>query len=220
MALYLTDPLFTASNGAPTSSDSLHSLCMRDSAGNIRNPYVTALRAVGEIIQDYDSDKQFPVLGFGARLPPDGIVSHEFFVNLDPTSPFCHGVQGECRVTDLCCQRYVNARTCIALMWAFLRLLAQVIHCCDIFKSTGGNNVLLLSSMILPPVDFGVCRCLTARSGYEKRQCLSIPNHQVLLLSCDCTALIIPCILSQAWWTRTSSVCRGSSCSGPPTSRR
>ena len=83
-----------ASNGSPTTSDSLHTLCNRDRAGNICNPYVTALRAVGEIIQDYDSDKMFPVLGFGARLPPDGHVSHEFFVNLDPVSPFCHGVQG------------------------------------------------------------------------------------------------------------------------------
>lgn len=37
-----------------------------------------ALKAVGEIIQDYDSDKMFPALGFGAKLPPDGRVSHEF----------------------------------------------------------------------------------------------------------------------------------------------
>lgn len=42
------------------------------------NAYGMALRAVGEIIQDYDSDKMFPALGFGAKLPPDGRVSHEF----------------------------------------------------------------------------------------------------------------------------------------------
>lgn len=42
------------------------------------NAYGMALRAVGEIVQDYDSDKMFPALGFGARLPPDGRVSHEF----------------------------------------------------------------------------------------------------------------------------------------------
>lgn len=42
------------------------------------NAYGMALKAVGEIIQDYDSDKMFPALGFGARLPPDGRVSHEF----------------------------------------------------------------------------------------------------------------------------------------------
>lgn len=42
------------------------------------NDYAMALRAIGEIIQDYDSDKMFPALGFGAKLPPDGRVSHEF----------------------------------------------------------------------------------------------------------------------------------------------
>lgn len=42
------------------------------------NAYGMALKAVGEIIQDYDSDKMFPALGFGAKLPPDGRVSHEF----------------------------------------------------------------------------------------------------------------------------------------------
>ncbi|XP_043246463.1 copine-8-like [Amphibalanus amphitrite] len=96
---------FTASNGAPTSAESLHTLCVRDPSGNIYNPYVTALRAVGEIIQDYDSDKQFPVLGFGARLPPDGVVSHEFFVNLSPVSPYCHGVQGVVEAYQQCLPR-------------------------------------------------------------------------------------------------------------------
>ena len=44
-------------------------------------------------MQDYDSDKQFPVLGFGAKVPPRGNVSHEFYVNLTD-SPFCSGVDG------------------------------------------------------------------------------------------------------------------------------
>lgn len=42
------------------------------------NAYGMALKAVGEIVQDYDSDKMFPALGFGAKLPPDGRISHEF----------------------------------------------------------------------------------------------------------------------------------------------
>lgn len=42
------------------------------------NAYAMALKAVGEIIQDYDSDKLFPVYGFGAKLPPDGKISHAF----------------------------------------------------------------------------------------------------------------------------------------------
>ena len=40
------------------------------------------------------SFKMFPALGFGARVPPSGQVSHEFFLTLDPTRPFCAGVEG------------------------------------------------------------------------------------------------------------------------------
>jgi hypothetical protein len=81
---------FTASNGNPSSPDSLH---YNDPTGR-PNQYLTAIRAVGDIIQDYDTDKLFPALGFGARLPPDGRVSHEFFLNLSPSSPYCEGIDG------------------------------------------------------------------------------------------------------------------------------
>jgi len=79
---------FTASNGACNNPASLHFL-----GGGGPTQYETALRAVGSVVQDYDSDKQFPVLGFGARLPPDGRLSHEFFVNMTQ-SPFCSGIDG------------------------------------------------------------------------------------------------------------------------------
>ncbi|XP_054924438.1 copine-8-like isoform X1 [Dermacentor andersoni] len=80
---------FTASNGDPRDPASLHFL------DPVRpNAYAMAIRAVGEVIQDYDSDKMFPALGFGARLPPDGRVSHEFFLNGSPTDPYCAGIQG------------------------------------------------------------------------------------------------------------------------------
>uniref|UniRef100_A0AAQ4NWM3 Copine Va n=1 Tax=Gasterosteus aculeatus aculeatus TaxID=481459 RepID=A0AAQ4NWM3_GASAC len=58
------------------------------------NAYAMALKAVGEIIQDYDSDKMFPALGFGAKLPPDGRVSHEFPLNGNVENPFCNGMEG------------------------------------------------------------------------------------------------------------------------------
>uniref|UniRef100_A0A4W6E3T8 Copine 8 n=1 Tax=Lates calcarifer TaxID=8187 RepID=A0A4W6E3T8_LATCA len=58
------------------------------------NAYAMALKAVGEIIQDYDSDKMFPALGFGAKLPPDGRVSHEFALNGNPQNPYCAGIDG------------------------------------------------------------------------------------------------------------------------------
>ncbi|KAM9369368.1 copine-5 [Phaethornis superciliosus] len=80
---------FTASNGNPSQSTSLHYLSPYQ-----LNAYAMALKAVGEIIQDYDSDKMFPALGFGAKIPPDGRISHEFPLNGDVSNPACSGIQG------------------------------------------------------------------------------------------------------------------------------
>ncbi|XP_031419862.1 copine-8 [Clupea harengus] len=80
---------FTASNGNPSQPTSLHYLSPYH-----QNAYAMALRAVGEIIQDYDSDKMFPALGFGAKLPPDGRISHEFALNGNPENPYCTGIEG------------------------------------------------------------------------------------------------------------------------------
>uniref|UniRef100_A0A8C3R0F4 Copine 4 n=1 Tax=Cyanoderma ruficeps TaxID=181631 RepID=A0A8C3R0F4_9PASS len=57
---------FTASNGDPRNSCSLHYIHPYQP-----NEYLKALVAVGEICQDYDSDKMFPAFGFGARIPPE-----------------------------------------------------------------------------------------------------------------------------------------------------
>merc|ERR1711963_385114 len=59
---------FTASNGNPMDPNSLH---YRGDPSR-PNQYVTAIRSVGEIVQDYDSDSMFPALGFGARIPRTG----------------------------------------------------------------------------------------------------------------------------------------------------
>ncbi|XP_038668331.1 copine-9-like isoform X2 [Scyliorhinus canicula] len=80
---------FTASNGNPSQPTSLHYMNPYQ-----MNAYAMALKAVGEIIQDYDSDKLFPALGFGAKLPPDGKVSHEFPLNADSENPNCNGIDG------------------------------------------------------------------------------------------------------------------------------
>ncbi|XP_078276009.1 copine-8 isoform X3 [Rhinoraja longicauda] len=80
---------FTASNGHPAQSTSLHYMNPYQ-----LNTYAMALKAVGEIIQDYDSDKMFPALGFGAKLPPDGRISHEFALNGNPHNPYCQGIEG------------------------------------------------------------------------------------------------------------------------------
>ncbi|XP_040579035.2 LOW QUALITY PROTEIN: copine-8 [Lepeophtheirus salmonis] len=79
---------FTASNGNPDSPSSLHN------RNDPNNPYLTAIRAVGGVVQEYDHDKSFPALGFGACIPPTGQVSHEFFLNLRPDTPHCRGIDG------------------------------------------------------------------------------------------------------------------------------
>ncbi|XP_075443215.1 copine-4 [Ascaphus truei] len=80
---------FTASNGDPRNSCSLHYIHPYQP-----NEYLKALVAVGEICQDYDSDKMFPAFGFGARIPPEYKVSHDFAINFNEDNPECAGIQG------------------------------------------------------------------------------------------------------------------------------
>lgn len=80
---------FTASNGPPRDPHSLHFL---DIYGGKPNAYEIALRAVGEIIQQYDSAGMFPAFGFGAKLPPHGDVSHQFPLNGNTSHPYCSSI--------------------------------------------------------------------------------------------------------------------------------
>ncbi|KAF5915105.1 hypothetical protein HPG69_013375, partial [Diceros bicornis minor] len=82
---------FTASNGDPRNSCSLH----------YNNPFqpnehLQALAAVGEMCQDYDSDKRFSALGFGAWIPPKYEVSHDFAINFNPEDDECEGRSMSC----------------------------------------------------------------------------------------------------------------------------
>ncbi|KAK7878021.1 hypothetical protein WMY93_031334 [Mugilogobius chulae] len=80
---------FTGSNGDPRTPQSLHYINPEG-----YNEYLTAIWAVGNVIQDYDSTKKFPVFGFGAQVPPSWQVSHEFPINFDAANPFCEGIEG------------------------------------------------------------------------------------------------------------------------------
>ncbi|XP_055086168.1 copine-3-like isoform X1 [Periophthalmus magnuspinnatus] len=80
---------FTGSNGDPRTPQSLHYINPQG-----YNEYLAAIWAVGNVIQDYDSDKMFPAFGFGAMIPPTWQVSHEFPINFNPSNPFCAGVEG------------------------------------------------------------------------------------------------------------------------------
>ena len=69
---------FTGSNGDPKLPVSLH----YKNVTTMRNQYTDALAPIFMIVQDYDTDKIFPVYGFGAKMA-NGQVSHHFPLNLD-----------------------------------------------------------------------------------------------------------------------------------------
>ena len=83
---------FTMSNGDPKSSDSLHTNNLN------KNQYHQVLKSVGDILQFYDEDKQFPCFGFGAKLKNGGIpstkASHCFAMNGNIFDPECDGLDG------------------------------------------------------------------------------------------------------------------------------
>uniref|UniRef100_A0A8D0A8Y3 Copine III n=1 Tax=Sander lucioperca TaxID=283035 RepID=A0A8D0A8Y3_SANLU len=88
---------FTGSNGDPKSPQSLHYISPQGV-----NEYLSAIWSVGNVIQDYDSDKMFPAFGFGAQIPPTWQVSHEFPLNFNPANPFCAGIEGVVEAYRVC----------------------------------------------------------------------------------------------------------------------
>ena len=91
---------FTASNGDSHMRDSLHYI---DPSGQRPNQYMRTITGVGSVLELYDSDKQFPVFGFGGK-EPGGFVSHCFPLTRNENVPEVHGVNG---ILDV----YLNALT-------------------------------------------------------------------------------------------------------------
>ena len=80
---------FTLSNGDPKDKDSLHYFDLN------KNEYLNAIKSVGNILQYYDSDKNIPFFGFGAKVPPtEHRASNCFAVNGDIFDPECDGIEG------------------------------------------------------------------------------------------------------------------------------
>jgi len=126
---------FTGSNGRPSDPSSLH----YNGAGGRPNQYVTAIQAVGTIIQDYDSDKMFPSLGFGAKVPPTNQVSHEFFLSLDPSRPYCAGLGG-------ILEAYQTALNCVQLYGPtnFCPIIRHVATFAEAYRQDPSNYFVLL----------------------------------------------------------------------------
>ena len=80
---------FTLSNKDPSDPKSLHYFDLS------KNQYLQAIMSVGQILENYDTDKNFPVLGFGGRVPfLLDKTSHCFALNGDIFQPEVHGLQG------------------------------------------------------------------------------------------------------------------------------
>ena len=57
-----------------------------------------AILAVGEVIQDYNLKNEFVAVGFGAKIPPNGELSHNFPLGLRSPADPCRGIQGVIQV--------------------------------------------------------------------------------------------------------------------------
>lgn len=84
---------FTASNGDPRDRVSLHYMG-RDGRMTKENDYTKALKAVGNVLEPYDSDGKIPIWGFGAKVRGEGHTQHCFPLTLDEDNMEVDGVQG------------------------------------------------------------------------------------------------------------------------------
>eukprot|EP00903_Cladosiphon_okamuranus_P009585 g9125.t2 len=80
---------YTASNGDPNVADSLH---YHDPSGRVLNQYAQSISSVGKILEHYDTDKRFPVLGFGGCPIPGAPALHCFAVNGKEHDSEVHGI--------------------------------------------------------------------------------------------------------------------------------
>ena len=82
---------FTISNGETTNPCSLHYV----NPQTYQNEYTQAIRAVLDVVQDYDADQLYPVYGFGGKLPGNlEAISHCFALNGDIHKPSCNLTTG------------------------------------------------------------------------------------------------------------------------------
>eukprot|EP00826_Nyctotherus_ovalis_P019093 TRINITY_DN1582_c0_g1_i42.p1 TRINITY_DN1582_c0_g1~~TRINITY_DN1582_c0_g1_i42.p1 ORF type:complete len:444 (+),score=115.15 TRINITY_DN1582_c0_g1_i42:120-1451(+) len=101
---------FTLSNGVPEDPKSLHYF-----DPNV-NQYLKAITAVGRILENYDSDKMFPVLGFGCRVPMVlDKTSHCFALNGNIFNPEVPGIDGVIECTFAHTVGYKNALRIVKL---------------------------------------------------------------------------------------------------------
>jgi hypothetical protein len=146
----------TASNGDPRKESSLHSFgpappTMLAGQEQPRNAYERALLSLCAILAQYDSDQQYPVLGFGARPGGSSAVSQCF--PLDPAKPVEDGVAGILRAYReafrsgivMSSPRDYSAVIEIAASQARSNLVRQEIFCASAWSCSCVNSFASLS---------------------------------------------------------------------------
>lgn len=132
---------FTASNGDPRNPRSLH---YNSPDPNHQNPYEAAIRATGDVLIPYDRDGLVPAYGYGAELPPNGIVSHCFALNGQPHSPSVPGVEGILAVYNMALSTVrLSGPTCFAPVIGAVSqagATAAVSQCCRMFSTPTGSQ--------------------------------------------------------------------------------
>jgi len=140
---------FTASNLDVYNPESLHYMNPHQP-----NQYQRVIQQVGRVLQDYDSDKLYPVYGFGGK-GYDGKVSHCF--PLDPQGQEVKGIEGILQV-------YSNALKVVTLSGPTLftpllnNLISKVAHS---DQSQSYNIMLILTDGCIHDMDntiSAVCR--------------------------------------------------------------
>ena len=85
---------FTGSNGNPSHPSSLHYNNPNAYMSGQFNQYEHCIFTIGNVIEFYDSDRMFPVYGFGGVIPPSMNVNHCFPLNGNVANPEVSGVNG------------------------------------------------------------------------------------------------------------------------------
>ena len=125
---------FTGSNGNPTSKSSLHYVFDKHKL----SPYQQAIRAVGNVVSNYDSDSQFPVYGFGGQYLQNNRTfsntSHSFNLNVNDPEYECNGIYG---VEQLYLDMIKNSKIQLSGPTYFAPILTTA---CDIARKLVNTN--------------------------------------------------------------------------------
>lgn len=148
---------FTGSNGSPTSSTSLHYI-----KGGAPNQYQTAIERVGRIIVAYDTDRQIPVFGFGAKV--NSRYSDCFAVNFEESNPSVHSWEGVLQAYSNCVPKVeLYGPTNFAPVIATMRKQAQL--------TSNKNPLIYHVLMILTDGEISDM----AQTKNEAKLCMSLP---------------------------------------------